>query len=58
MAEMRALLYAVYSRFRTRPAPDMTASMALSDQFLTSRPKDMLCKLLFEPWQCGSSAST
>ncbi|KAM5352811.1 hypothetical protein ACJ41O_005533 [Fusarium nematophilum] len=51
MAEMRALLYTVYSRMRTRPAVDMTASMELSDQLFTSRPEDMCCKLAFEPWE-------
>ncbi|KAI2675238.1 hypothetical protein LCP963914a_8641 [Penicillium roqueforti] len=49
MSEMRLLLHAVYSRFRTRPADDMNASMEMSDQLMTSRPKDMLCKLTFEP---------
>ncbi|KIV77798.1 hypothetical protein PV11_09578 [Exophiala sideris] len=49
MSEMRILLHSVYSRYRTRPAADMHASMEMSDQLLTSRPKDMLCKVTFEP---------
>ncbi|KAL2813783.1 cytochrome P450 [Aspergillus cavernicola] len=49
MSEMRLLLHAVYSKFHTRPADDMNASMEMSDQLMTSRPKDMLCKLTFEP---------
>ncbi|RDW58374.1 hypothetical protein BP5796_12304 [Coleophoma crateriformis] len=48
LAEMRALLYSVYSQFRTRPADDMHASMKLSDQFITSRPEGMCCQLTFE----------
>ncbi|KAI1613822.1 benzoate 4-monooxygenase cytochrome p450 [Exophiala viscosa] len=48
LSEMRILLHSVYSRYRTRPAADMHASMEMSDQLLTSRPKDLLCKLTFD----------
>lgn len=50
MAEMRACLNAVYSKYRTRPAADMTSSMDMEDQVLTSRPRDMCCKIEFLPW--------
>ncbi|TVY85498.1 Pisatin demethylase [Lachnellula suecica] len=49
MAEMRALLKGVYSRFRTSVAPDMKGRMTLSDQIISSRPLDQTCKLVFEP---------
>jgi hypothetical protein len=49
MAEMRCLLKGVYSRFRTRVAPDMKGRMTLSDQIISSRPLDQTCKLVFEP---------
>lgn len=48
MAEMRCLMKEVYSRFRTRVAPDMKGDMALSDQIISSRPIDQTCKLVFE----------
>ncbi|KAL2827873.1 cytochrome P450 [Aspergillus pseudoustus] len=51
MAEMRACLNAVYSKYRTQPAHDMNADMGLDDQMLTSRPKGMSCKLEFVPWE-------
>lgn len=47
-AEIRALLHAVYSKYRTTPAKDMVADMSMYDQVLTSRPKDMCCLLSFE----------
>ncbi|KAK1464879.1 hypothetical protein CMEL01_12234 [Colletotrichum melonis] len=46
MAEMRACLNAVYSKYRTRPSPDMRSSMDMDDQVLTSRPRDLCCV----PW--------
>lgn len=49
MAEMKCLLREVYSRFRTRIAPDMNGRMTLSDQIISSRPLDQTCKLIFEP---------
>ncbi|KAL2075839.1 hypothetical protein VTL71DRAFT_782 [Oculimacula yallundae] len=49
MAEMKCLLREVYSRFRTRVAPDMQGSMDMSDQIISSRPLDQTCKLIFEP---------
>ncbi|PMD59186.1 cytochrome P450 [Hyaloscypha bicolor E] len=49
MAEMKCLLREVYSRFRTRIAPDMKGRMTLSDQIISSRPLDQTCKLIFEP---------
>ncbi|CZT40831.1 related to benzoate 4-monooxygenase cytochrome P450 [Rhynchosporium secalis] len=49
MAEMKCLLREVYSRFRTRVAPDMHGSMEMSDQIISSRPLDQTCKLIFEP---------
>ncbi|CAG9981333.1 unnamed protein product [Clonostachys byssicola] len=48
-AEMRSLLHAVYSRYRTIPAKDMDACMDLDDQVLVSRPKGTSCKLEFVP---------
>ncbi|CAK1360690.1 putative sterigmatocystin biosynthesis P450 monooxygenase stcF [Cercospora beticola] len=47
LAEMRSLLHAVYSKYRTSPATDMTASMHFADTVLTSYPKDKLCKISF-----------
>ncbi|KAE9370408.1 putative cytochrome P450 [Stipitochalara longipes BDJ] len=49
MAEMKCLLREVYSKFRTRVAPDMNGRMTLSDQIISSRPLDQTCKLMFEP---------
>ena len=49
---MRILLYVVYSKYRTRPAPDMRESMMeFEDMLLTSVPKARLCKLTFEPYE-------
>ncbi|OQE09655.1 hypothetical protein PENFLA_c106G02470 [Penicillium flavigenum] len=50
MAEMRACLNAVYSKYKTHPAHDMHSDMGLDDQALTSRPKGMCCKLELVPW--------
>ncbi|KAF6799538.1 hypothetical protein CMUS01_15621 [Colletotrichum musicola] len=50
MAEMRACLNAVYSKYWTQPAADMTSSMDMDDQVLTSRPRGMCCRITFVPW--------
>ncbi|EPQ55060.1 cytochrome P450 [Gloeophyllum trabeum ATCC 11539] len=47
--EMKMLLKEVYSAYKTKVAPDMTASMEISDQIIVSRPKDQICLLSFEP---------
>ncbi|GAB1214307.1 hypothetical protein ATERTT37_003469 [Aspergillus terreus] len=47
MVEMRVLLQAVYSRFRTTVASDMTGCMDIDDQIISSRPKDQTCRLDF-----------
>ncbi|KAJ5758159.1 uncharacterized protein N7511_006853 [Penicillium nucicola] len=47
LVEMKMLLREVYSRFRTTVAADMTASMKLDDQIISSRPKGQSCKLVF-----------
>ncbi|KAE8451562.1 hypothetical protein EG329_003635 [Mollisiaceae sp. DMI_Dod_QoI] len=49
MAEMKCLLRAVYSHYKTRISPDMKGAMTLSDQVISSRPLDQTCKLIFEP---------
>lgn len=49
IAEMKCLLWEVYSRFQTHLAPDMQGSMEMSDQIISSRPLDQTCKLVFEP---------
>ncbi|KAG0650294.1 Cytochrome P450 monooxygenase [Hyphodiscus hymeniophilus] len=49
LIEMKCLLREVYSRYKTRIAPEMTGSMALSDQAISTRPLDQTCKLIFEP---------
>ncbi|KAH9849430.1 cytochrome P450 [Lenzites betulinus] len=51
LMEMKLLLRGVYTSFRTRVAPDMTASMEMDDQIVTSRPKDQKCLLVFEKIQ-------
>ncbi|KAF5025071.1 hypothetical protein F66182_2840 [Fusarium sp. NRRL 66182] len=48
--EMKTLLRDVYSRFRTRPAEEMTFDMSMDDQIFTSRPKDQKCILKFTEW--------
>ncbi|KAF4768198.1 hypothetical protein HAV15_002682 [Penicillium sp. str.  len=47
LVEMKMLLREVYSRYRTTVASDMTASMKLEDQIISSRPKGQSCKLDF-----------
>jgi hypothetical protein len=47
LVEMKMLLREVYSRYRTTVADDMTASMKLDDQIISSRPKGQSCKLVF-----------
>ncbi|EIW52300.1 cytochrome P450 [Trametes versicolor FP-101664 SS1] len=46
--EMKLLLRDVYSAYRTRVAPDMTASMEMDDQVVSARPKGQKCLLVFE----------
>jgi len=48
MAEMKWFLRGIYSRFRTRVAPDMKGRMFLSDQIISSRIMDQTCRLTFE----------
>ena len=48
LLEMKLLLRDTYSAYRTRVAPDMTASMELDDLTLSSRPKGMKCLVVFE----------
>ena len=50
LLEMKMLLKEVYSTYRTRVAPDMTASMEQDDKTISSRPKDQKCLILFEKW--------
>lgn len=48
IAEMKTLLRDVYSRFRSEPDASMTdASMAMSDQLISSRPVGQKCLLRF-----------
>jgi hypothetical protein len=47
LVEMKTLLREVYSLYWTTIAPDMTASMVLDDQIISSRPKGQSCKLVF-----------
>ncbi|KAL4892493.1 cytochrome P450 [Aspergillus ambiguus] len=48
MVEMKVLLQAVYSRFRTTVASNMDGCMDIDDQIISSRPKDQTCLLNFE----------
>ena len=48
MMEMKYLLKAVYSRFRTKVAAEMMGRMEIADQIISSRPLDQVCKLTFE----------
>ncbi|TFY61222.1 hypothetical protein EVJ58_g4640 [Rhodofomes roseus] len=48
LLEMKLLLREVYSSYRTRVAPEMSASMERDDQFIVSRPKGQQCLLIFE----------
>ncbi|KAI0693841.1 cytochrome P450 [Cerioporus squamosus] len=50
LLEMKTLLKEVYSTYRTRIAPNMTASMEPDDQTISSRPKGQKCLVLFEKW--------
>ncbi|TFK51092.1 cytochrome P450 [Heliocybe sulcata] len=48
LMEMKILLKEVYGSYRTVIAPEMTASMEISDQIIASRPKGQVCLLRFE----------
>ncbi|KZT69584.1 cytochrome P450 [Daedalea quercina L-15889] len=48
LLEMKLLLREVYSGYRTRVAPEMTASMELDDQIIVSRPKGQQCWIIFD----------
>ncbi|KAI0917634.1 hypothetical protein AcW1_007207 [Taiwanofungus camphoratus] len=48
LLEMKLLLREVYSTYRTRVAPEMTASMEQDDQVISSRPAGQTCLLVFE----------
>ncbi|KAJ6787095.1 hypothetical protein PWT90_10883 [Aphanocladium album] len=48
MVEMKSLLRNLYSRYRTRIAPEMRASMELYDQAISTRPMDQTCLLTLE----------
>ncbi|KAE8154562.1 putative cytochrome P450 [Aspergillus avenaceus] len=48
MVEMKVLLREVYSHLQSSLAPDMAACMDLDDQIISARPKDQMCKLVFE----------
>ena len=48
LMEMKYLLKAVYSQFKTKVAQDMTGRMDIADQIISSRPRDQTCKLVFE----------
>ena len=56
MAEMKILLRDVYSQCTTREADDMQGDMEMSDQIISSRPKDQTCKLVFERTLLGKGA--
>ncbi|CAG8126418.1 unnamed protein product [Penicillium salamii] len=47
LVEMKTLLRQVYMRHWTTVAPDMTASMKLDDQIISSRPEGQSCRLVF-----------
>lgn len=55
MAEMKSLVRSVYSRYRTKIAPEMRASMELYDQAISTRPLDQTCLLTVEPIQWSES---
>ena len=48
---MKCLLRELYSRYKTRIAPEMQASMELYDQAISTRPIDQTCLLNLEPIQ-------
>ncbi|CAG7925033.1 unnamed protein product [Penicillium olsonii] len=47
LVEMKILLREVYARYWTTVASDMTASMKLDDQIISSRPEGQSCRLVF-----------
>lgn len=47
--EMKCLLRELYSRYKTRIAPEMKGSMELYDQAISTRPLDQTCLLVLEP---------
>ncbi|KFY33217.1 hypothetical protein V494_07827 [Pseudogymnoascus sp. VKM F-4513 (FW-928)] len=49
MVEMKCLLRELYSRYKTRIAPEMQGSMELYDQAISTRPLDQTCLLTLEP---------
>jgi hypothetical protein len=49
MVEMKYLLRGLYSRYRTRISSEMTGSMELYDQSISTRPRDQTCLLELEP---------
>jgi hypothetical protein len=51
MVEMKSLVRKLYSRYRTKIAPEMRASMELYDQAISTRPIDQTCLLILEPIQ-------
>ena len=51
IVEMKCLLRELYSRYKTRIAPEMQASMELYDQAISTRPIDQTCLLNLEPIQ-------
>lgn len=48
LLEIKMLLREVYSTYRTRAVPGMTAAMEVDDQFASSRPKGKVCLVTFE----------
>jgi hypothetical protein len=58
MAEMKILLRAVYEKFTTTVADEMTSSMEVDDQIISSRPKGQKCLLVFEERARGRPART
>ncbi|KAK0646507.1 cytochrome P450 3A13 [Cercophora newfieldiana] len=57
LAEMKMLLRAVYSQFKTVPDVGMAHSdMEMSDQLISSRPLGQKCLLRFVPLGSGSSS--
>lgn len=46
---MKCLLRELYSRYKTRIAPEMKGSMELYDQAISTRPLDQTCLLVLEP---------
>lgn len=48
LLEMKMLLKAIYSEYRTVVAADMKSCMDPDDQVISSRPKDQKCFLEFQ----------